>query len=220
VNCYKISYVKSRTQSTYPKSDMSTMASTGKTGNEPPGNHPMDNAVVIHSTHVRFSIAQKAESNTVPIPSIMHKIMNKIRDHSNNAIFHDIENNIISMEDFPVEKETFDKVFGTIVPKGRNLQVIVGLTINSKLLFGYIKSALLPLRRLQNVYMRPHLSTSWKSLDAIPIAHLYEIHPTFADLTQVKANLIDMLEKATDKAISDEEFKNLIGATKYQLSRN
>jgi hypothetical protein len=127
---------------------MSTMASTGKTSSQPPGDHPMDNAVIIQTTHVCFSIAQKAASNTVPIPSTMHRIMNKIRDHGNNAIFHDIENNIISMEDFPVEKESFDKAFGTIVPKGRNLQVIVGLTIDSKLLFGSIKSALLPLLRL------------------------------------------------------------------------
>jgi hypothetical protein len=153
----------------------------------------MDGLVVIHTTHVRFSIAQKAESNTVSIPSIMHKIMNKLRDHDNAVIFHDIEDNIISMENFPVEKTAFDKAFGTIVPKGRNLRVIVGLTIKSKLLFGTIKTTLLPLLRLQNVYMRPHLSTSWKSLDAIPIAHLHEIHPTFADLTQVKANLTAML---------------------------
>jgi hypothetical protein len=80
----------------------------------------MDDAIIIHTTHVRFSIAQKAESNTVPIPSIMHKIMNKLRDHDNDAIFHDIEDNIISMENFPVEKATFDKAFGTIVPIGHS----------------------------------------------------------------------------------------------------
>jgi hypothetical protein len=115
------------------------------------------------------------------------------------------------MEDFPVNKETFDKAFGTIVPKGHNLQVIVGLTSNSKLLFGSIKSALLPLLRLQNVYMHPHSSTSWKSLDVIPIAHLHEVHPTFADLTQVKENLIAMFEKATEQAHSDEDFQKLTG---------
>jgi hypothetical protein len=188
---------------------MSTMALTGKTGNEPVGDHPRDNTVIIHTTQVRFSIAQKAASNTVPILSIMHKIMNKIRDHDNNTIFHDIENNIISMEDFPVKKESFDKAFGTIAPKGRNLQIIIGLTINSRLLFRSIKSVLLPLLRLQNVYMRPHLSTSWKSLDAIPIAHLHQLHPIFADLTQVKANLIAMLEKAI--GANHEEFQKIIG---------
>jgi hypothetical protein len=57
--------------------------------------------------------------------------------------------------------------------------------------------------------MRPHLSTSWKSLDAIPIAHLHEIQPTFADLTQVKVNLIAMLEKAIEA--NEEEFQKIIG---------
>jgi hypothetical protein len=123
------------------------------------------------------------------------------------------------MKEFPVDKETFDKAFRTIVPKGRNPQVIVGLTINSALLFGSIKSALLPLLRLQHVYMRPHLSTSWKSLDAIPIAHLHEIHPTFADLTQVKANLIAMLEKAIEQAHNDDEFHKLTSETTDPTSR-
>jgi hypothetical protein len=96
---------------------MSTMTMTGNTGREPPGDNPNDPSVVIHTTHVRFAIAQKDASNTVPIPSIMHKIMNKIRDHDNKAIFNDIENKIISMEEFPVDKEIFDKAFATIVPK-------------------------------------------------------------------------------------------------------
>jgi hypothetical protein len=59
------------------------MASTAKTGNEPPGDQPMNGSVVIHTTHVRFSIAQKTESNTVPLPSIMHKIMNKLLSWKN-----------------------------------------------------------------------------------------------------------------------------------------
>jgi hypothetical protein len=190
---------------------MSTMTMTGNTGREPPGGKPTDPTVVIHTTHVRFAIAQKDASNTVPIPSIMHKIMNKLRDHDNKATFNDIENKIISMEAFPVDKDKFDKAFGTIIPKGRNPQVLVGLTINSALLFGAIKTALLPVLRNQRVYMRPHLSTSWKSLDAIPIAHLHEIHPTFADFTQVKANLIAMLEKAIEKVKNDDEFHKIIG---------
>jgi hypothetical protein len=86
------------------------MASAVKTRTEPPENQPMDGLLVIHTTHVRFSIAQKAESNTVPIPSIMHKIMNKLRDHDNNTIFHDIEDNIISMENFAVEKRHLTKL--------------------------------------------------------------------------------------------------------------
>jgi S-ribosylhomocysteine lyase LuxS involved in autoinducer biosynthesis len=60
---------------------MSTMTVTGKTGSD-----PKEPSVVIHTTHVRFAIAQKDASNTVPIPSIMHKIMNKIRDHDNKTI--------------------------------------------------------------------------------------------------------------------------------------
>jgi hypothetical protein len=190
---------------------MSTMTVTGTTGREPPGENPTESAVVIHTTHVQFAIAQKDATSTVPIPSIMHKIMNKIRDHDNKAMFNDIENKIISMEDFPVDKETFDKAFGTIVPKGCNPQVIAGLTINSALLFGSIKSALLPVLRLLHVYMRPHLSTSWKSLDAIPIAHLHEIHPTFADLTQVKANLIAMLEQTIEHVNNEDEFHKING---------
>jgi hypothetical protein len=93
------------------------MASTANTGNEAPGNQPMDGLVVIHTTHVRFSIAQKAESNTVPIPSIMHKIMNKRGDHDNGAIFHDITDNIISTENFPVEKRHLTKLLALLSQK-------------------------------------------------------------------------------------------------------
>jgi hypothetical protein len=75
---------------------MSTMTVTGKNGCEPPGDHPTESSVTIHTTHVRFAIAQKDATNTVPIPSIMHKIMNKIRDHDNKAMFNDIETKIIS----------------------------------------------------------------------------------------------------------------------------
>jgi hypothetical protein len=63
--------------------------------------------------------------------------------------------------------------------------------------------------RLLHVYMRPHLSTKWKSLDTIPIAHLHEIYPTFADLTQVKANLIAMLEQTIEEVNNDDEFHKM-----------
>jgi hypothetical protein len=59
--------------------------------------------------------------------------------------------------------------------------VIVGFTILSKMTFGSIKNTIMPALRHMNTFMRPHHSTSWTSLGAIPIAHLHEVHPSFAD---------------------------------------
>jgi hypothetical protein len=112
---------------------------------KPSDDDPMDGSVAIRTSHVRLSIAQKATMKTMPIPSIMHKIMNKIRDIDNKATFHDILGKTVSMEQFPVDKDVFDAAFGTIVPEGRNAQVILGLTIHSKLTFGSIKATLMRL---------------------------------------------------------------------------
>jgi hypothetical protein len=98
--------------------------------------------------------------------TILHKIMNKLLDIDNNASFHDILAKPISMEQFPVEKDAFDKAFGTIVPAGRNSQVILGFTIHSRYNFGTLKSAVMPTLRHVNTFMRPHNSTTWESLDA------------------------------------------------------
>jgi hypothetical protein len=138
--------------------------------------------------------------------------MNKIRDIDNNAIFNDIGGNVVSMENFPVDKDVFDKAFGTIVPNDRNPQVILGLTINSTINFSPLKSALLPpILHNMNVFMRPHHSTSWKSLDVIPIAHIQEVHPSFADKTHVKAMLLIMLHQCVSKVVDTDEYKLLLG---------
>jgi hypothetical protein len=139
------------------------------------------------------------------------QIMNKIRDIDNNVIFNDIKGNVISMENFPVDKDVFDKAFGTIIPNGRNPQVILGLTINSIVNFSPLKTGLLPILRNMNVFMRLHHSTSWKSLDAIPIAHVQDLHPSFADKTHLKAKLTTMLKKCISKDVDKDENKLLIG---------
>jgi hypothetical protein len=172
---------------------------------------PMNGSIEVHTSHVRLSIAQKATTKTVPIPSIMHKIMNKIRDTNCTAIFHDILSKPVSLESFPVEKSAFDSAFGTIVPEGRNSQVIVGFTILSKMTFGSIKNAIMPALRHMNSFMHPHHSTSWTSLNAIPIAHLHEIHPSFANQSKVKTDLIELLELCISKVSDGEEYKLLLG---------
>jgi hypothetical protein len=188
-----------------------TMANPSTIDNEPPDNDRMEVVITTHVSHVRFSIVQRDNTKTVPIPSILHKLMNKIRDIDNNTIFNDIEGNVVSMENFPVDKDVFDKAFGTVVPNGRNPQVILGLTINSTINFSPLKSALLPVLHNMNVFMRPHHSTSWKSLDAIPIAHIQEVRPSFADKTQVKAAMITMLQQCIHKVGDTDEYKFLRG---------
>jgi hypothetical protein len=184
---------------------------TSTFGRKPPNNDPKDGAVTIRISHVRLSIAQTSITKAVPIPSIMHKIMNKIRGIDNNAIFHDILDKPVSLEQFPVDKDAFDTAFGTIVPDRRNSQVIVGLTIHSTMNFGSIKSSLMPTLRHVNTFMRPHHSTSWTSLDAVPIAHFHEIHPSFADNTQVMTDLVEMLTQCIAKVSDENEYKTLLG---------
>jgi hypothetical protein len=114
---------------------MSTMTTTGTPARNHLDDDPMHGSIAVHLSHVRLSIAQKATAKTVPIPSILHKIMNKIRDTDQTATFHDILGQPVSLEKFPVDKDAFDTAFGTIVPEGKNSQVIVGLTIHSKMTF-------------------------------------------------------------------------------------
>jgi hypothetical protein len=177
----------------------------------------MDGSVAVHISHVRLSIAQKATTKTVPIPSILHKIMNKIIDADCTSIFHDILGKTISMENFPVDKTAFDAAFGTIVTDGRNSQVIVGFTINSTMKFGTVKNAILPTLRNMNTYMRPHHSLTWKSLDAVPIAHLHEIHPSFADVSKVKTDLTALLAQCISKVSDDDEYKRRFGYSQTEL---
>jgi hypothetical protein len=118
---------------------MSTMTPPGPPARSHFADDPMHDTIAVHISHVRLSIAQKATGKTVPIPSILHKIMNKIRDIDQIAIYHDILGQPVSLEQFPVDKDTFDTAFGTFVPEGRNSQVIVGLTIHLTKTFGTIK---------------------------------------------------------------------------------
>jgi hypothetical protein len=190
---------------------MPTMTNHSSIGNKPPGDERMEGVITMHLSHVRFSIAQRDNTKTVLISSILHKIMNKIRNIDNNVTFNDIEGKVVSVKNFPVDKDVFDKAFGTIIRNGRNPQVIFGLTINSTLLFSPLKYALLPTLHNMNVFLRWHHSTSWKSLDAIPIAHIQEVHPSFADKTEVKTSLLVMLHQCIDKVVDPDEYKLLLG---------
>jgi hypothetical protein len=98
------------------------------------------------------------------------------------------------MEQFLVEKDAFDKAFGTIVPDN----------------FGTPKSAVMPTLRHVNTFMRPHNSTTWESLDAVSIAHLHKIHPSFADNTQAMTDLVEMLNECIEKVKNDNKYKTLL----------
>jgi hypothetical protein len=65
----------------------------------------------------------------------------------------------------------------------------------------------MPTLRHVNTFMRPHNSTTWESLDALPIAHLHESHPSFADNTQVMTDLVEMLNECIEKVKNDNEYK-------------
>jgi hypothetical protein len=137
--------------------------------------------------------------------------MNKIRNTDCTAIFHDILKKPVSLESFPVDEATFDAAFGTIVPKGRNSQVIVGFTIHSMKTFGTIKNSIMLTLHNMNTFMRPHHITFWTSLDAIPLAHLHETHPSFADISNVKSDLQQLLEQCINLVSDENEYKLLLG---------
>jgi hypothetical protein len=62
-----------------------------------------------------------------------------------------------------------------------------------------------------NTFMRPHHITTWTSLDAIPIAHFHEIHPSFADISKVKSDLQALLEQCINQVSDENEYKQLLG---------
>jgi hypothetical protein len=196
---------------------MSTMMTTGKSARASFADYPTEGSIAVRISHVRLSIAQKAGTDTVPIPSILHKIMNKIRDTDCTAILHDILDKPVSLESFPVNKATFDAEFGTIVPEGRNSQVIVDFTIHSIMTIGTIKNSIMPTLRKMNTFMRPNHSTTWTSLDAIPIAHLHEIHPSFADISKVTSDLQELLEQCINQVSDENEYKQLFGEKQSAL---
>jgi hypothetical protein len=68
-----------------------------------------------------------------------------------------------------------------------------------------------------NTFMRPHHSTSWKNLDAIPIAHLHEVHPSFSDTSKVKADLIELLQICVAKVSNENEYKLHLGNNPSEL---
>jgi hypothetical protein len=69
----------------------------------------------------------------------------------------------------------------------------------------------MPTLRHVNTFMRPHHSTSWSSLDAVLIAHFHEIHPSFANNTQVMTDLVEMLTQCIAKDSDENEYKTLLG---------
>jgi hypothetical protein len=62
-----------------------------------------------------------------------------------------------------------------------------------------------------NTFMCPHHSTTWTSLDASPIAHLHEIHPSFADISKVTSDLQELLEQCINQVSDENEYKQLLG---------
>jgi hypothetical protein len=141
-------------------------------------------------SHVRMTITQKEGVQTLAVPATVHKILTSIRDVDNNTVFTDVQKKPFTLENFPSDKATFDTAFGTVIKDGRSTKVIIGFTLTSDITFGKLKQAIMPVLQQCNTFMCPHLSTSWTRLDAITIGHLHLIHPTFADVDDLRSKMV------------------------------
>jgi hypothetical protein len=175
---------------------------------EPPPLYPSDphaQARFIVS-HVRMTITQKEGVQTLAVPATVHKILTSIRAVDNKTVFTDVQKQPFTLENFPSDKATFDTAFGTVIKDGRSTKVIIGFTITSANTFGKLKQAIMPVLQRCNTFMRPHLSTSWTRLDAITIGHLHLIHPTFADVDDLRSKMIYQLTETADRIQDRPEY--------------
>jgi hypothetical protein len=129
----------------------------------------------------------------------VHKMLTSIRAVANKTVFTDVQKKPFTLETFPSDKATFDTAFGTVIKDGRSTKVIIGFTLTSNITFGKLKQAIMPVLQRCNTFMRPHLSTSWTRLDAITIGHLHLIHPTFADVNDLRSKMIQQLTETADR---------------------
>jgi hypothetical protein len=127
-----------------------------------------------------MTITQNEGVQTLAVRATVHKILTSIRAVDHKMMFTEVTNKPFTLETFPSDKAKFDASFSTVIKDGRSTKVILGFTITSATPFGKLKQAIMPVLQRCSTFMRPHLSTSWKSLNTITIGHLHLIHPTFA----------------------------------------
>jgi hypothetical protein len=172
----------------------------------PPNGHDPHAQGRIIISHVRMNVTQKEGGQTLSIPSILHKILNSLRDVDNKATFEDIQRKPFSLETFPSDKEKFDAAFGTVIKDGRSTQVILGFTIKSSNTLGSLKQAILPVLQRCGTFLRPHLSNTWERLDTITIGHLHLVHPTFADADDLKQKMTIQIQETVDRIHTTPEY--------------
>jgi hypothetical protein len=172
----------------------------------PPNNHDPQAQARLVVSHVRMAITQKEGVQTLAVPATMHKMLASIRAVDNKMVFTDVQKKPFILETFPSDKAKFDTAFGTVIKDGRSTKVILGFTITSaseenfsEVTFGKLKQAIMPVLERCSTFMRPHLSTSWKRLDAITIGHLHLIHPTFADVDDLRHKMIHQLTETAKR---------------------
>jgi hypothetical protein len=85
---------------------------------------------VYHVSALKLSVSPKS-SQAINILATTHKVLNAMRDFDKTAQFRDTNNKIISLENFPSDKEAFNTAFKTSERAGRNPQVMVGFTLQS-----------------------------------------------------------------------------------------
>jgi hypothetical protein len=166
---------------------------------DPPPPHDSDPHAHAHLvvSHVRMAITQKEGVQTLAVPATMHTIITSIRAVDNKTVFTNIKKQPFTLETFPSDKANFDTAFGTVIKDRRSTKVILGLTIASEITCGKLKQA---------TFMRPHLSTTWTRLDAINIGHLHLLHPTFADVDDLRNKMHAQLLDTANRIRDDPEY--------------
>jgi hypothetical protein len=172
----------------------------------PPHDHDPHAQARLIVSHVRMTITQKEGVQTLAVPATVHKILTSIRAVDNKTVFTDVEKKPFTLETFPSDKSNFDKAFGTVIKDGRSTKVILGFTITSEITFGKLKQAIMPVLQRCSTFMRPHLSTTWTRLDAITIGHLHLIHPTFADVDELRRKMDAQLTETAERIREDSEY--------------
>jgi hypothetical protein len=138
--------------------------------------------------------------------------LTSIRAVDNKTVFTDVMNKPFTLETFPSDKAKFDASFGTVIKEGRTTKVILGFTITSATTFGKLKQAIMPVLQRCSTFMRPHLSTSWKSLDTITIGHLHLLHPTFADTDKLRRKMDQQLTDTAIRIRDNPDFHKILSA--------
>jgi hypothetical protein len=141
-----------------------------------------------YNTRVEFPLKE----STSKAPLILQRLLTKLVGENAGILFYAADKNKIDIEDFPKEKEAFDRTFGTTVTKERNQRIVVGFEIRSTLPFRKIKTSVWNFLQENDIFLKKHPGPLTK-MDIITLGWIHRAHPTYTSTCVLHSELLDTI---------------------------